>query len=146
MLGYHIEVPPKQAERLAELRDTFIHRQTIASSVRFTTVELGELEGRIRGAADKALALELELFADLVGEVTARAAEIGRAAQALASIDLVAALAELAVERRYVRPVVDDSAEFSIAAGRHPVVEALADAPFVANDCDLAPEHGACGC
>jgi DNA mismatch repair protein MutS len=141
VLGYHIEVPPKQAERLAELRDTFIHRQTIASSVRFTTVELGELEGRIRGAADKALALELELFADLIGEVTARAAEIGRAANALASIDLFAALAELAVERRYVRPVVDDSAEFSIAAGRHPVVEALADAPFVANDCDLAPEH-----
>jgi DNA mismatch repair protein MutS len=141
VLGYHIEVPPKQAERLTELSDTFIHRQTIASSVRFTTVELGELEGRIRGAADKALALELELFADLIGEVIARAQEIGRAANALATLDLATALAELAIDRRYVRPTVDDSSEFTIAGGRHPVVEALSDAPFVANDCDLAPDH-----
>ena len=141
VLGYHIEVPPKQAERLMELADTFIHRQTIASSVRFTTVELGELEGRIRGAADKSLALELDLFADLIGEVTARATEIGRAAHALAMIDLAAALAELAVDKRYVRPIVDDSTEFAISGGRHPVVEALSDSPFVANYCDLAPDH-----
>ncbi|HEY1722646.1 MAG TPA: DNA mismatch repair protein MutS [Magnetospirillaceae bacterium] len=136
VLGYHIEVPPKQAERMGE---TFIHRQTIASSVRYTTVELGELEGKIRGAADKALALELELFADLITEVTQRATEIGRAAHALAALDVAAALAELAVDRRYVRPIVDDSADFAIHAGRHPVVEAISDAPFVANDCDLTP-------
>ena len=138
VLGYHIEVPPKQAEKLGE---GFIHRQTIASSVRFATVELGELEGRIRGAADKALALELELFDDLIGEVTARAAEIGRAAHALAALDVASAMAELAVDRRYARPIVDDSDAFAILAGRHPVVEANIDAPFVANDCDLAPEH-----
>ena len=138
VLGYHIEVPPKQAERMGE---PFIHRQTIASSVRYTTVELGELEGRIKGAADKALALELELFAELVAEVTARAAEIGRAAHALAALDVASALAELAVDRRYVRPIVEEGTAFSITAGRHPVVEAIADQPFVANDCDLAPEQ-----
>jgi len=141
VLGYHIEVPPKQAERLAELTALFIHRQTIASSVRFTTVELGELEGRIRGAADKALALELELFADLVGEVNARIAEIGRAAQALAAIDVAASLAELAVERRYVRPHVDAGTDFAVKGGRHPVVEAALDAPLIPNDCDLASEQ-----
>ncbi len=135
VLGYHIEVPPKQAERMGE---PFIHRQTIASSVRYTTVELGELEGKIRGAADKALALELELFADLINEVTARATEIGRAAHALAALDVASALAELAIDRRYVRPTVEDGTGFQIVAGRHPVVEAISDQPFVANDCDLA--------
>jgi len=73
VLGYYIEVPPKQAERMGE---PFIHRQTIASSVRYATVELGELEDRIHSAADKALALELELFTDLIGEVMARVEDI----------------------------------------------------------------------
>lgn len=139
VLGYYVEVPPKQADRLA---DPFIHRQTIASSVRFTTVELGELEGKIRGAADKALALELELFADLVGEVLARAEAVAEAARALAALDVAAALAELAVERRYVRPVVESGTAFDIAGGRHPVVEAALaaahESSFVANDCDLS--------
>ncbi len=135
VLGYHIEVPPKQAERMGE---PFIHRQTIASSVRFTTVELGELEGLIRGAADRALAVELELFADLVGEVVGRADDIALAARALAAIDVAAGLAELAVDRRYSRPVVEAGTAFSIKGGRHPVVEAALSEAFVANDCDLA--------
>ncbi|MBF0333677.1 MAG: DNA mismatch repair protein MutS [Alphaproteobacteria bacterium] len=135
VLGYHVEVPPKQAERMGA---DFIHRQTIASSVRYTTVELGELENRIRGAADKALALELDLFADLVGEAVARADEIARAAQALAALDVASSLAELAVERRWCRPTVDDGPGFAIRGGRHPVVEAASVEPFVANDCDLS--------
>ncbi|MBW7852290.1 MAG: DNA mismatch repair protein MutS [Rhodospirillales bacterium] len=140
VLGYYVEVPPKQADRLAG--SDFIHRQTIASAVRFTTVELGELEGRIRGAADKALAVELALFDDLVGEVTGRAEEIAEAARALAALDAAAALAELAAERRFVRPVVEDGAAFEITGGRHPVVEAALDGgAFVANDCDLTPEQ-----
>ena len=140
VLGYYIEVSPKQADRLAGA--AFIHRQTIASAVRFTTVELGELDGRIRGAADKALAVELELFADLVAEVTGRAEDIAEAGRALAAVDVAAGLAELAVERRYARPVVEDGPAFAIQGGRHPVVEAaLAGGAFVANDCDLAPER-----
>ena len=134
VLGYYIEVPPKQAERMGE---PFIHRQTIASSVRYTTVELGELEDRIRSAADKALALELELFADLCGEVLARMEEIARAANALAGLDVATGLALLAAERRFCRPRLDDGTAFDIKGGRHPVVEAAIEGGFVANDCNL---------
>ena len=118
----------------------------MANAMRFTTVELSELEDRIRSAADKALALELNLFADLVREVTARAGEIAPAANAMAALDLAAALAELAVEGDYVRPMVDSSAAFAIKGGRHPVVEAMlktSGTSFVANDCKLASDDDA---
>jgi DNA mismatch repair protein MutS len=134
VLGYYIEVPQKQADRLGE---PFIHRQTIAQTVRFTTVELGELETRIATAADKAVALEIELFAELLGAVIAAAEPIAAAARALATLDVAASLAELAVERRYCRPHVEDGTAFAIAGGRHPVVEAAGGQPFVANGCDL---------
>jgi DNA mismatch repair protein MutS len=136
VLGWFIEVPPKQADKLGT---DFIHRQTIASSVRFTTVELNELEQKLRHAGQKALALELELYDDLVGEVTGRADEICSAGRGIAAIDVACGLAELAVDRDYVRPVVEDGAAFAIDGGRHPVVEAMLPAgnAFVANDCDL---------
>src|SRR4051812_3094131 len=145
VLGYYIEVTPTHADKLmvGKAAETFIHRQTLASAVRFTTVELGDLERRIAEAADKALAVELTLFDELVADVTARAGAIGEAAQALGLLDVVTGLAELAEERRYCRPVVDDSLEFDIRAGRHPVVEAVLTASegarFVANDSNLAP-------
>ncbi len=145
VLGYYVEVTPTHADKLPQ---QFIHRQTLASAVRYTTVELGELEAKISRAAERALAVELKLFEDLAGEVVARADEVAGAAHALAGLDLAAALAELAVDRNYVRPVVDGSLAFLIRAGRHPVVEALAvggdgagPSSFVANDCDLAPER-----
>jgi len=142
VLGYYVEVTVTNADKLpADTKTRFIHRQTLASAVRYTTVELGELETRITSAADKALKLELELFEDLVGEVTGRAEPIALAADALARIDVAAALAELAASRRYVRPTVDRSRSFAIKGGRHPVVEAALEArreaPFVANDCEL---------
>ncbi len=131
----------------APLNATFIHRQTTAGQVRFTTTELGELEAKIATAADRALALELEIFDRLAASVAAASAEIKEAADALAMLDVATALAALAVERDYVRPEVDDSLAFAITGGRHPVVEqALASdgGPFVANDCDLSPPP-ACG-
>ena len=142
VLGYYIEVTPTHAEKVPTGEaGPFIHRQTLASAVRFATVELGELERKISSAADKALALELQLFEDLVGEVAGRAAEIGRAARALAELDVAAALAQAAVERRWCRPRVDETTAFEIEGGRHPVVEAALaasqDGAFVANDCDL---------
>ena len=145
VLGYFIEVTPTHADKIPTgAADEFIHRQTLASAVRYTTVELGELESRISRAADQTLALELELFADLVGEVTARERDIAQTAKALAALDVSSALAELASVRRYQRPVVDDSLAFDIVGGRHPVVEASleagASAAFVPNDCDLAPD------
>lgn len=142
VLGWFVETTPVHGDKLAAEphSQTFIHRQTLASAVRFTTTELGDLESRIRSAADRALALELALFDDLVGEVRERSTEIALAASALAVIDVSAGLAEVAVARRYVRPVVDDSAAFDVAGGRHAMVEAArasGDTAFVANDCNL---------
>jgi DNA mismatch repair protein MutS len=144
VLGYFVEATATHADKLmAESR--FVHRQTLASAVRFATTELADLERRIAEAGDKALALELELFQDLVGEVAGRAEAVALAARALARLDVAAALAELAVSERYCRPQVDDSLAFAVEGGRHPVVEAALKAgdagPFVANDCDLAPER-----
>ena len=87
----------------------YIHRQTMANAMRFSTVELADLESRIAKAADRTLALETELFADLCNEVTGRAREIALAADALARLDVASALGALALERRYVRPTVDAS-------------------------------------
>ena len=151
VLGYYVETTPVHADKLKgsvggpDDRIDFIHRQALASAVRFTTVELGELERDITSAADKALAVELALFDDLVAEVAGRADEIALAAAALALLDVAAALAELAVTERWVRPTVDDSLAFAVTGGRHPVVEAALareqSAGFVPNDCDLGPER-----
>jgi DNA mismatch repair protein MutS len=144
VLGYFVDVTVQHGEKLlaAPLNATFIHRQTLAGQVRFTTMELGELEAKIANAADRALALELEIFERLAAAVGTASVAIQQAADALAVADVASALASLAVERDYVRPQVDDSLAFTITAGRHPVVEqALAGerGPFVANDCDLSP-------
>src|SRR5208282_924249 len=156
VLGYFVEVAAQHGEKFlsAPLNATFIHRQTLAGQIRFTTTELSELEAKIANAADRALALELEIFDRLAATVAAASAAIKEAAQALAVVDVAAALAALAVERDYVRPEVDDSLAFVIAGGRHPVVEQALSTPslpspasgggkgggsFVANDCDLSP-------
>jgi DNA mismatch repair protein MutS len=144
VLGYFVDVTAQHGEKLltAPLNGTFIHRQTLAGQVRFTTTELGELEAKIANAADRALALELEIFDRLAARVTAASAAIKQAAEALAAVDAATALAALAVERDYVRPVVDGSLTFVIEGGRHPVVEQALSTdggPFVANDCDLSP-------
>ncbi len=144
VLGYFVDVSAQHGEKLmaAPLNATFIHRQTTAGQVRFTSTELGELEAKIATAAERALALELEIFDRLAASVTAASAAIKEAANAVALLDVATALAALAVERDYARPEVDDSLAFAITAGRHPVVEQALIAgggPFVANDCDLSP-------
>jgi len=142
VLGYFIEVSTNHGDKLLAHED-FIHRQTMASAVRFTTVELGELEQKLSSAADKALAVELALFRDLVGEVTAHADAIALAATAIARLDVASALAELAIDNRYVRPEMTEGTEFAIAGGRHPGVEAALQAAgerFVGNDCVLEGE------
>jgi DNA mismatch repair protein MutS len=141
VLGYFVEATTTQHDKVkADTR--FIQRQSTANATRFTTVELGELETKISQAADKAVALELRLFADLVGEVTARADGISKAAGALALIDVAAGLADLAETESWSRPRVVGDGVFRIARGRHPVVEAAlkrgGSGPFVANDCDLS--------
>lgn len=139
IIGHHIEVPAKQADKLG---DSFIHRQTMANAARYTTSELIELAGKIQGAAERTLALELELLDDLIREVVTRGPDIAAAARALAGLDVAAALGELAADGGWTRPQVDDSLTFDIKGGRHPVVEAALAAAhagtFVANDCDLS--------
>jgi len=144
VLGYFVEVTAQHGEKLlaAPLNATFIHRQTLAGQVRFTTTELGELEAKIASAADRALGIELDIFERLVARVLADTDAIKACAEALARLDVAGALAHLAAERAYARPQVDDSLSFVIDGGRHAVVEqALArdGTPFVANDCDLSP-------
>ena len=143
VLGYFVEVTPAHANKMT---GPFIHRQTLASSVRFTTVELGDLETKISRAAERALALELELFGKLVDEVCGQNEALALTAETLAQIDVAAGLAELAAASGYVRPIVDDSYTFRVRDGRHPVVEAVGAMrteaqSFIANDCDLSDEQ-----
>jgi DNA mismatch repair protein MutS len=149
ILGYFIEVTPQHADRLQSGpgRDVFRHRQTIGSAVRFTTDELATLAARIAQSADQSLVIEQELFQQLCAQAVDVAAALSNIASALAVIDVAAALAELAVERRYTRPRIDESLDFHIARGRHPVVEHSLAAEhagsFVPNDCDLSGiDHG----
>jgi DNA mismatch repair protein MutS len=149
-LGYFLEVPQAVGERLLKspFDATFIHRQTMADAMRFSTTELAELESRIASAADRALALELAHFDRLCAGVIAREAAIKTCAEALARIDVAAALAELAAQRDWARPTVDATLAFEIAAGRHPVVEAALRArgePFVANECRLGDSAARAG-
>ncbi len=144
VLGYFVEVTAQHGDKLMAppLNATFIHRQTLAGQVRFTSTELGELEAKIASAADRALGIEIETFERLAAAVTAAGAAIKLAAEALALIDVAAGLAMLAAERDYVRPQVDRSLAFVIEGGRHPVVEQALSrdgGPFVANGCDLSP-------
>ncbi|MBI3433900.1 MAG: DNA mismatch repair protein MutS [Proteobacteria bacterium] len=143
VLGYFVEVTAQHADKLiaAPMNATFIHRQTLAGQVRFSTTELADIEAKIASAADRALGLEFEIFDRLAASIVAAADAIAAAAHALSALDVTAALAVLAVERNYVRPEVDDSLEFQITGGRHAVVEqAMREGgSFVANDCDLSP-------
>lgn len=148
ILGYFIEVPAKRADKLLvrkgeenSVDNPFIHRQTMASAVRFTTPELAELERDIASANDKAIGIELELFRQMVDEVSLLSVHIGNHARAVAALDVAAAFATLASDQNFTRPVIDDSLAFDIKGGRHPVVEQIlrktSGNGFVPNDCNL---------
>ncbi|MGE4313296.1 MAG: DNA mismatch repair protein MutS [Pseudobdellovibrionaceae bacterium] len=151
MLGYFIDVPAKRADSLMvsatneNNANPFVHRQTLANSVRFTTVELNELERDIASAAEKALAIELSLFEELRSKILQVAASYHTIAQGLAALDVAASHAELAAELDYCRPELlpEDGLNpvFEITGGRHAVVEQMllkdSDTRFTANDCAL---------
>jgi DNA mismatch repair protein MutS len=142
VLGYFLETSAKAAEGLlrAGPDSPFIHRQTLASQVRFTTVELSELDAKISQAGHRALAIEGETFEGWRREVARLAQPLQAVAEALAELDAHAALAEWAQEVGATRPVVDDTLIFSVEAGRHPVVEAAVKAagdPYTPNNARL---------
>ena len=147
VLGYFVEVTAQHGDKLMAppLNATFIHRQTLAGQVRFTTSELGEIEAKIANAGDRALGLELEIFERLCAMALAASDDLRAAAHAFALLDVATALAKLAVDDNYVRPEVDGSLGFAIEGGRHPVVEQALKRdgqPFIANACDLSPGPG----
>jgi DNA mismatch repair protein MutS len=144
VLGYFVEVTAQHGDKLMSppLNATFIHRQTLAGQVRFTTSELGEIEAKIANAGERALNLELEIFDRLCGQALAAGEDLRAAAHGFAMLDVATALAKLAIDDNYVRPEVDGSLGFMIEGGRHPVVEQALKRdgqPFIANSCDLSP-------
>jgi DNA mismatch repair protein MutS len=144
VLGYFVEVTAQHGDKLMSppLNATFIHRQTLAGQVRFTTSELGEIEAKIANAGDRALGLELEIFERLSAKALVISDDLRAAAHAFALLDVATSLAKLAIDDNYVRPEVDSSLGFAIEAGRHPVVEQALKRngePFIANACDLSP-------
>jgi DNA mismatch repair protein MutS len=146
VLGYFIEVTATHSSKMlaAPLSETFIHRQTTANQVRFTTIELSELETRILNAGGRCSEIEKRLYSDVLGAIIAQAPHLFTLARALAEFDLSAALARLAREESWVRPTMTTEREFMITDGRHPVVEAAlkpSGTQFVANDCDLSDEQ-----
>ena len=149
VLGYFIETTATHAEKMLSppLSETFIHRQTTANQVRFTTVELSELETKILNAGNHALEIEKRVFEELRLAILAQAGEIALVSEAIAEIDLAVSLAHLARQEDWVRPKVDDSRAFEVEGGRHPVVEralrAQGGEAFIANDCDLSRDDGA---
>ncbi|MBE1286019.1 MAG: DNA mismatch repair protein MutS [Rhodobacteraceae bacterium] len=149
VLGYFIETTATHADKMmsAEMAETYIHRQTTANQVRFTTVELSEIETKILNAGNLALEIEKRLYSRLSGAILDQAAALNGAARGLAELDLLTALADLATGENWTRPRIDNSRAFHVTGGRHPVVEQAlrqqGGETFVANDCDLTAQDGA---
>ena len=139
LVGYYIEVPAKQAEPLLmEKERGYIHRQTLANSVRFTTAELSDWASKIIHADERALVLELQLFEQLRTQILANSENILASSLALAEIDVAMSCAKLSLENNWTRPILTDGTDFEIVGGRHPVVEAALKKekqPFIPNDC-----------
>lgn len=142
VFGYYIEVTNSYKELVP---DTYIRKQTLVNAERYITDELKKLESRIIGAKDRSTALEYELFCAVRKSVADSSERIQSTARALARLDTVCSLAEVAEKRGYVCPRVDDSGEIRITDGRHPVVEALLDGGvFVPNDTLLDKNDNRC--
>ncbi len=145
VLGYFIETPAGHAERMLKppLSELFVHRQTTANAIRFTTLALAEIETKILNAGGFALEIEKRIFESLRAAVLERAGPVGATAKALAEIDVAAALADLARAQDWVRPEIGEGRAFRIVGGRHPVVEQAlrrAGGSFVANDSELGAD------
>jgi len=148
VLGYFIEVPAKRADKMmvkdGGVDNPYVHRQTMANAVRFTTPELAELERDISSAAEKSLALEENYFRQFCDRLVQLADQISVIAHGLAEIDVAAAGAALAVDRGYNRPVITVGFDFEITGGRHPVVEYSLkrdQKEFAPNDCALQSDE-----
>ena len=130
VFGYYIEVSKANAARVPV---DYERRQTLANAERFTTPELRDWEKKVLGADERIVQLETELFTDVCRQIAAETKRIQMTARALAALDVLASFAETAARRRYARPLLHDGDELEIIQGRHPVIEAFIDEPFVPN-------------
>ncbi|HLX45892.1 MAG TPA: DNA mismatch repair protein MutS [Bryobacteraceae bacterium] len=140
VFGYYIEIS-KANQHLAP--SDYDRKQTLVNAERFTTPELKELESKILEAEEKILGIEREIFEQLRAHTTAHAARIKSTAASIAELDVTIALAEVAAENRYTRPRFSSDGEMRVAAGRHPVIEKLAEKDaqrFIPNDLYFHPE------
>ncbi|RCL88815.1 DNA mismatch repair protein MutS [Hyphomonas sp.] len=145
VLGYFVDVPARYGDPLMKppLSETFIHRQTLASNVRFSTQELSELAGRISRAEDEAKAREMSVFEGFCERIDALNSPLSRTAGAIADLDVAAASAEWAFDVDAIRPVLTEDTTFHATGLRHPVVEAALKKDgkgFTANDLGLSAE------
>ena len=133
VFGYYIEVTRTHAEKIPP---EYIRKQTLVNNERFVTPELKEYEEKLLNAEERINQIEFELFQDLRTKILQFIEAIQKNAGALAQIDVLAGLAELAEKNRYCRPVINDGTAIDIKAGRHPVVEHLLPPgeKFIAND------------
>ena len=136
ILGYYIETNAQNAKKLG---DGFLHRQTMANAMRFTTADLSNLQTKTLNAAEEALTLELQIFNEVSAEIRESMEQLTATANSLAFVDVSSSFAELAVENNYTRPQIDESEAFTITGGRHPVVELTTK--FIANDCNLTDKN-----
>jgi DNA mismatch repair protein MutS len=138
VFGYYIEVSKANAANLPEGR--YERKQTLANAERYVTPELKEKESLILEAEERMVDLEYEMFAAIRGQIAAQAARLQRLAEQIAYIDVLQSFASVSAEHRFTRPVVTDRYDLVIQAGRHPVVEAMTNSPFIANDTELRDE------
>jgi len=141
ILGYFIEVPSARADNMMKPESGFIHRQTLAGNMRFTTAQLIELDNDIRSATDKAAGIEDEIINKFIDDIRSVSDDLLATADLLADLDVWVGLALCAIEYDWTCPRVTMGCEFCITGGRHPVIEAVLRRHgdnFVKNDCDLS--------
>ncbi|HSK63059.1 MAG TPA: DNA mismatch repair protein MutS, partial [Pyrinomonadaceae bacterium] len=131
VFGYFIEVSKANASRVPV---EYERRQTLANAERFTTTELRDWEKKVLGAEERIIQLETELFTDVCRQIAAETKRIQMTARALAALDVLASSAEASARRRYTKPLLHDGDELEIIQGRHPLIEAFIDEPFVPNN------------
>ena len=140
VFGYYIEIPKGGLDRAPA---DYTRKQTLVNAERFITEELKIFEKEMFSAEEEILAIEERLYCELLGSTLSKSSEILAAAKFIAAADVFCSLAEIASERRYVRPVIDRSTDFTVKNGRHPVIEVmLGRHPFTPNDLSLSESFG----
>ena len=141
VFGYYIEVTNSYKDMVP---DTYFRKQTLANCERYITEELKELESKVLGAQERIVKLEYEIFCQIRSRVAQEFTRIKATSQALATVDVLCSLASTALERNYVCPTMLAGGEIKIKDGRHPVVEAVLDIPFVPNDTFMDCDKNRC--